>query len=214
MRFIKYISIIIFFCIVSSCYAEDYNFPEPVNTLKTKITPIYGKTFANPGETLIELIATPEAAYMTATEKVEHTNLKWLTLEGVQESGQNIISQPWECKKPHQAFTYTLSARAEIGSTIFSTIRFHAHLTSKWCSKAKKNEEIQKNRERRKYEEEIKQTEKNERISAETERKRIEEERHKFESNCIAIGGTPVHVTGQFEIVCKAPNGGTLIVPN
>lgn len=190
--------------------------PKPVTALRAVVTAHPENTtgidaYTNAGYTSVELVSTPEAAYETATDAATDTHLKWLTEEA--ENGPLIVKQPWECAHPHQSFTYVLTARATVGATITTTVHFHAELTARWCTKHKELAEQASRRIQKEEAAERRRTEENERISAETERHRIEGAQKHYEANCRAIGGAPVEIDGGTKIVCRAPNGGVLIVP-
>jgi hypothetical protein len=186
---------------------------QPVAALDTAIYSHHGRSYAHPGRTSVELVATPEARFMTAIELGNNTELQWLAGE----FPENTFVQPWDCRQPKRVFHYTLTARAEVGATLTTKVTFHAQLSAHWCAVAKRREARQRaEAERRAAEQraaERRRSEEAERESAKIERERIEGEQHHFEANCRAVGGTPVEIDGGTKIVCKGPNGGAIIVP-
>jgi Protein of unknown function (DUF3761) len=148
----------------------------------------HSSSYKHPGYSSIELVSTPEAAYMTATEPRTRTHLRWLT----EEAGENVVKVPWECKRPHQTFRYRLTARGQVGDTVTTHVTFHAQLSSRWCAASKARDEAQRLAAQREREAE--------------HRAREERERHSVESTC--TNGTYVNSRGN--TVCKpeeSPSG-------
>jgi hypothetical protein len=110
---------------------------QPVVSLSAVVTAHHGSSYKHPGYSSVELVSTPEAAYMTATEPATRAHLRWLT-EGEREN--DVIRVPWECRRPDQTFRYVLTARGEVGATVTSTAVFHAQLSRRWCVAARAKE--------------------------------------------------------------------------
>jgi hypothetical protein len=192
-------------------------FAEPVQTLQAMVTAHHGHSYTHPGSTTITLVSTPDAAYMTATESVTHTRLKWLT----EEAAGNTVTQPWECAHPDQRFVYTLTARANVGTTVTTTVRFQAQLNAKWCAAARRAEGMAERRVAKAEAEreqrvlrEAKKLEEEERYKAEQPQR----ERAQWEANCHAAGGHVVwqHVgdAGAEAPYCYGPVGNPIDVPD
>jgi hypothetical protein len=187
---------------------------QPVTALRAVVNAHHGSSYKRPGYTTLELVSTPEAAYMTASERRTKTHLRWLT----EESDTNAIEVPWECKHLRQAFRYTLTARGQVGETVTTTIVFHAQLSAHWCAAAKAREEAQRAAAKRKHETELReaaQREANQRAAERRETEHRETEHRETEhreaehreaaSTC--TNGTYVNSAGN--TVCKPEESST-----
>jgi hypothetical protein len=173
---------------------------QAVTALRAVVTAHHGSSYKHPGYSAIELVSTPEAAYMTASERLTRTHLRWLT----DEAETNVVRAPWECRRPHQPFHYVLTARGEVGATVSTTVAFHAQLRARWCAAAKASEEAAV---RRRREAEARAAEKRaaEQRAAEQRRahERDEEEAltQERETTSTCTNGTYVNSSGN--TVCK-----------
>lgn len=183
---------------------------EAVKEVRAVLRPHHGHTYKTPGYTSIEIITIPEAAYETATDNGIHTKLKWLTEPGEAQ----IIEQPWNCHARNEQFDYVITARAAVGETVSTMVRFRPQLSAGWCARAKSREAAAKRRQAA----EARRQKERERISADTERERIESERKRFEAECEAHGGSTI-IPGTFssqreaeenEVLCRNERGETL----
>jgi hypothetical protein len=116
-----------------ACNGEEV---QAVASLRGVIAAHHGSSYKHPGYSSVELISTPEAAYMTATEPATRTHLHWLSSE----QEDNVVRVPWECERPRETFRYVLTARGEVGATVSTTVVFHAQLSAHWCAAAKAKE--------------------------------------------------------------------------
>lgn len=165
---------------------------QPVVSLSAVVSAHHGSSYAHPGYSLLELVSTPEAAYMTASEPKTRTHLRWLT----EEQEANVVRVPWECKHPHRAFRYTLTARGKIGATVTATAVFHAQLSTRWCAAAKAKEEAKRAAERRRHEVEAREKERRDR-----ERREAAEHEASERETSTCTNGTYVNSSGN--TVCK-----------
>ncbi len=181
---------------VEACEGED----QAVTSLYAVLKAHHGTSYKRPGYTSIELISTPEAAYMTASEPRTKTHLQWLT----DEAESNVIDVPWSCASPDQTFHYRLTARAHVGETVSTNVRFHAQLSTRWCSAAKAREQAQRLAAQRRRELELRERERHQR--EQLERQAHEHEIPEGASTC--TNGTYVNSAGN--TVCKpevSPSG-------
>jgi hypothetical protein len=161
---------------------------QPVVSLRGIVHSHRGSSYRHPGYSTLELVSTPEAAYMTANEPRTRTHLRWLT----EEAEGNAVKVTWDCRRPYQAFHYTLTARGQVGDTVTAHITFHAQISRRWCDAAKAREEAQRiaaERRRRVAEEE----------AARHKREQAEREAHETTGTC--TNGTYVNSAGN--TVCK-----------
>jgi len=131
-------------------------------------------------------------------------------------SGLNV---PWSCQHPHRIYHYTVEARGMYsGEPIVRTGQIQlGQRSTQWCAAAKRKEAAATARKRaednRHYAERIG----HERETRERHAQEQAATEQLFETNCRAIGGTPVRVqslnTGNEVVVCRSPEGGTLPVP-
>jgi hypothetical protein len=177
---------------------------QPVTSLRAVVTAHHGSSYKHPGYSSLELISTPEAAYMTATEPAARVRDRWLT--GERES--NIVRVPWECKRPREIFRYVLTARGEAGATVSTTAVFRAQLSAHWCASEKAKEEATKRAAaRRRHEAEAREAEERaaeqhaveERRARERHEEAVQTQERETTSTC--TNGTYVNSSGN--TVCK-----------
>jgi hypothetical protein len=178
---------------------------QPVTSLQAIVKAHHGTTYRLPGYTTLELVSTPQAAYLTASEPRTKAHVQWLT----EETEADVVEVPWECRHPRQTFHYTLTARGRVGATATTTIVFHAQLSAHWCAAAKAREEAQRAA-KRKHAAELRAAAQREAERRASERR--ETERREVASTC--TNGTYVNSAGN--TVCKpeesstgAPEGAT-----
>jgi Protein of unknown function (DUF3761) len=172
---------------------------QPVTALRAVVKAHRGSTYKHPGSTTVELVSTPEAAYMTASDMRTGLHAQWLT----EEAEANAIDVPWDCRRPFQAFDYKLTARGLVGATITTRIVFHAQLSAHWCAGAKAREEAQRAAVRRRHEAEQRAAVQHEAERRAAERQEIEH--RESASNC--TNGTYVNSAGN--TVCKPEESST-----
>ncbi len=174
--------------------------PQPVVSVRGVVTAHHGSSYRHPGYSLVELISTPEAAYMTATEPATRTHLRWLTAE----QDGNGVRVPWECRRPHETFRYALTARGEVGATVSTTVVFHAQLSAHWCAAARAKE-IAAARRRREAEQHAAAERAAQKRAAEerrtSERREQEAQSRERETTSTCTNGTYVNSSGN--TVCK-----------
>ncbi|HEX3910736.1 MAG TPA: DUF3761 domain-containing protein [Solirubrobacteraceae bacterium] len=179
-----------------ACEAEG----RPVTSLHAVLRPHHGSSYRHPGYTSLELVSTPEAAYMTASEPRTGTHVQWLT----EEAEANVLEVPWSCRHPNQAFHYKLTARGHLGETVTTSVTFHAQLSARWCSATKAREEAQ--RLAAQHRRELEQRERERRQRERSERETRERQGREQASTC--TNGTYVNSAGN--TVCKpeeSPSG-------
>jgi hypothetical protein len=179
-----------------ACEGED----QAVTSLYAVLEAHHGSSYKRPGYTSVELVSTPEAAYMTASEPRTRTHLQWLT----DEAESNAVEVPWSCRHPNQVFRYRLTARARVGETVSTSVTFHARLSARWCSAAKAREAAQRLAAQRRRELEVREQERRRR--EQVERQAHEHEAPEGASTC--TNGTYVNSAGN--TVCKpeeSPSG-------
>jgi len=174
----------------------------PVVSLRAVVHAHRGSSYKHPGFSSLELVSTPEAAYMTASEPKSRVHLRWLT----EELEQNVVTVPWSCSHPHQAFHFTLTARGQVGDTVTTRSTFHAQLSAHWCAATLAREEAQRLAAQRRREAEVREAQKREAEHGEAERR--EAERRETETTSTCTNGTYVNSAGN--TVCKpetSPSG-------
>lgn len=179
---------------------------QAVTALRAVVKAHHGSTYKHPGYTTLELVSTPQAAYLTASEPRTKAHVQWLT----EETEADVVEVPWECRHPRQSFHYTLTARGHVGATVTTRVVFHAQLSAQWCAVAKAREEARRAAARHKREAEL-------RAAAQREAERRAAERRETEHREVAstcTNGTYVNSAGN--TVCKpetvttgAPEGAT-----
>jgi Protein of unknown function (DUF3761) len=161
---------------------------QPVTSLRAVVRAHHGSSYKHPGYSSIELVSTPEAAYMTANEPQARIHRRWLT----EEVEENVVTVPWDCRHPGRSFHLKLTARGHVGDTVTTHVDFHAQLSARWCAATQAREEAQRLAAQRKREVEQREA-----------RRREEEQHHKAESTC--TNGTYVNSAGN--TVCKPEPG-------
>ncbi len=169
----------------------------PVSALRAVVSAHHGSSYKRPGYSAVKLVSTPEAAYETFTEARTGVHLQWLTAE--RES--NVVTVPWSCRHPRQAFHDTLTARGNVGATVTTEVTFHAPLSAQWCAAARGREEAQRAAAKRRHEAERRETERRET----TEREARQRSEHETASTC--TNGTYVNSAGN--TVCKPEESST-----
>ena len=129
------------------------------------------------------------------------------------------LNVPWSCQHRRSVYHYTIEAIGMYsGEPIVRAGQVGlAQRSARWCAAAKRKEAAENGRKRaeenRHYAERIRHEREGRERHAQEEAAREQ----LFETNCRAIGGTPVRVqsvqTGNEIIVCRSPGGGTLPVP-
>jgi hypothetical protein len=188
-----------------SCESEQ---GQAVTSVRGLVIPHHGGSYKRPGYSSLQVVSTPEAAYITASEPRTSVHSQWLTAE--RES--NVITAKWDCRRPRQTFSYVLTARGEAGATVTARVTFHAQLSTRWCATAKRREEAQRLATTRRHEAEAREAElRKQRAVEHREAERHEAERGPAPSTC--TNGTYVNSAGN--TVCKpetspsAPAGAT-----
>ncbi len=162
---------------------------QPVTSLRAVVRAHHGSSYKRPGYSSIELVSTPEAAYMTANEPRARIHRRWLT----EEAEENVVTVPWDCRHPGRSFHFKLTARGHVGDTVTTHVDFHTQLSARWCAATQAREEAQRLAAQRKREAEQHEA-----------RRREEEQQHqKTESTC--TNGTYVNSAGH--TVCKPEPG-------
>ncbi len=175
--------------------------PVSITTLHVAPIPRPGHTTISPGYTYLRISTNP-LAYITVTFKAHGQTISTAYDWGEAVTG-TIKFVGWSCAQPNTTYHYAVEAVGDTGNPITVHGSFRG-VSRRWCAATERRE----------------QAERNQRL-----RHRLEQERHeadeqnrrarRFESNCRAIGGTPVTIItgGGPEIVCRSPEGGTLTVP-
>lgn len=183
----------------------------PVISLRGVATAHHGSSYAHPGYTTLNVLSTPEAAYVTVSDPRTHARLQWLT--GERES--NVVRFAWSCRRPRQAFREILTARANVGATVTAEVSFHAQLSTHWCQASKQREEARRAAAKRQREAVKREAaERQEHEAAEQhEREHREQSEREHQSSSECTNGTYVNSAGN--TVCKpvesemAPAGAT-----
>jgi hypothetical protein len=166
---------------------------QPVTSLRAVVRAHHGSSYKHAGYSSIELVSTPEAAYMTANEPRLRIHRRWLT----EEAEENVVTVSWDCRHPGRSFHFKLTARGHVGDTVTTHVDFHAQLSARWCAATKAREEAQRLAAQRKREAERRESQRH-------EEERRQAEAHKSEPTC--TNGTYVNSAGN--TVCK-PEPGT-----
>jgi hypothetical protein len=192
----------------------------PITSIQLVVSPHHGHTYRHPGFTNFEVLTAPEpAAFMTIDLHYGRENLGQLAWKPPYSAQQREESRSgyveWDCHFPNEAITYVAGARGETGPTMTATGTFRALISAKWCRFARKRE-IAVNRRRGEEEARARREEREEQARHNREKAEHERAEHeRFESNCRALGGTPVtiHLSTGSARVCRGPNGGLIPVP-
>jgi hypothetical protein len=175
----------------SACESEP---GQAVTTLRGVVRSHHGSSYEHPGYSTLEVVSTPEAAYVTASEPKTAVHEQWLTSQ--RES--NAVVVRWTCRHPRQAFHYTLTARGEVGATVTAQVTFHAQLSARWCAAAKQRREARRAAVRR-HEAELREAKQREEAAH-----RLAEQR---EAASTCTNGTYVNSAGN--TVCKPEHSST-----
>jgi hypothetical protein len=107
----------------------------------------------------------------------------------------------WSCRLRGQLIHYTVQAQGGSGPPLVSTGVFRIRLTARWCIAAKHRESSEEAHHRAEERKE----------AAEAHRHELE----RYETNCRAIGGTPVEISTSEgrRVVCHSKTGGVIPVP-
>jgi hypothetical protein len=189
-------------CVPSPSGACEREEGQPVTSLRAVVQAHHGSSYKHPGFSSLELVSTPEAAYMTASEPNGRLRFRWLT----EELEQNVVTVPWSCLHPHQAFHFKLTARGQVGDTVTASVTFHAQLSTHWCTATLAREEAQRLAAQRRREAEVRQAQRREAEHREAEHR--EAERRESETTATCTNGTYVNSAGN--TVCKpeeSPSG-------
>lgn len=180
-------------CAATGSSEECESGESPVTALRGVATAHHGNSYAHPGYTTLDVLSTPEAAYVTVSDPQMHVHLQWLTAE--RES--NAVRFAWSCRRPRQAFRELLTARASVGATITAEVTFHAQLSSRWCQAKRQREEAQRAAAKRERE-----------VVEQRDREQGEREQHEHESASTCSNGTYVNSAGN--TVCKPEESSTV----
>jgi hypothetical protein len=167
---------------------------QAVSMLRAVVKAHHGSSYQHPGYTTINVVSTPEAAYLTVSEPRTRTHLQWLTAE----TEGNVVKAQWSCRRPRQTFRDILTARGNVGATVSTEITFHAQITRRWCSAAMQREEAQRAAAKRQHEAELREAKRR-------EAEQHEAEQHESASTC--TNGTYVNSAGN--TVCKPEESST-----
>jgi Protein of unknown function (DUF3761) len=184
----------------SACEGEQ---GQTVATLRAVVAAHRGSSYKRPGYSSLKLVSMPEAAYLTASEPRTRTHLQWLTAD--RES--NVVTVPWDCRRPGQTFHFALTARGNVGATVTATVTFHAQLGTRWCAAAKAREEAQRLAAKRRHEAEVREAQRREAEHREAERREVENR----EATSTCTNGTYVNSAGN--TVCKPEESPTGTAP-
>jgi putative hemolysin len=176
--------------------------PVSVTTLRVAVVQRPGHTTISPGYTYLRITTNP-LSYLTVTFKGGGSTIPQAYDWGELATG-TIKFFGWSCAQPNATYHYTVEAVGDTGNPMSVHGSFKG-VSRRWCAATKRRE----------------QAERNERLRHrhEQERREVEEQNRntqRFESNCRAIGGTPVTVmtSDGSERVCRSPEGGRLPVPD
>jgi putative hemolysin len=182
--------------------AEQRAHETPLTRLSVSLETVHGKSSSYPGDTLIYVAV---AAYAHVTIKLVHGK-HHRTVHYEEVGTANGAPGPtlviWSCSNAGGQYSYTVTARSDVGPTLTRRGHFKA-VTVTRCAALRRQEQDARQRDIRKYEEEVKRTEREQRAAVERE-----------EYNCRAEGGTPItlHTSEGNVPACRAPDGGLLPV--
>ncbi len=183
----------------------------PATRLEVKLRSHHGGFYGEPGHTDIFITATPYA-HLAFTADHGLGKKHWRQPGGKAgedeeeanegEVGHIIIR--WSCRHPGETVHYSVQALGGSGSPLVRREHFKEPLSRQWCAAAKRREQREATEERQ--------------HQAEERREEAAQRRHAvehFETNCRAIGGTPVEISTSEgrQVVCRSKNGGIIPVP-
>lgn len=184
--------------------AEKRAHETPLTHLSVSLETVHGKSSSYPGDTLIYVAV---AAYAHVTIKLVHGK-HHRTVHYEEVGTANGAPGPtlviWSCSNAGGEYSYTVTARSDVGPTLTRRGHFKA-VTVTRCAALRRQEQEARQRDIRKYEEEVNRSEREQREAVEREA-----------YNCRAEGGTPItlHTSEGNVPACRAPNGGLLPVPD
>lgn len=176
--------------------------PVSVTALHVAVIQRPGHTTISPGYTYLRITTNP-LSYITATFKAKGQSIPETYDWGELATG-TIKFFGWSCAQPSGTYHYTVEAVGDTGNPMSVHGSFKG-VSRRWCAATERREQAERNQRLR------------HRIAQ--ERREAEEQNRntqRFESNCRAIGGTPVTVMTSegSERVCRSPEGGRLPVPD
>jgi hypothetical protein len=191
----------------------------PATLLRLAVRSYHGSSYSGPGQTDIAISTTPYAR-VTVTGDHGVKTFRFQQLVEGQIEDEESLSGPgpapgpaintiyWSCHLRGQTIHYTVKAQGSTGPPLVRTGAFKITLSARWCATAKRREDRQTRRDTR----ERQKTEAEERKEAAAKH---QHEVERYETNCRAIGGTPVEISTSEgnRIVCHSKTGGVIPVP-
>jgi hypothetical protein len=172
----------------------------PVKHLTVRAVAHSGHSKNAPGYTNLDLNTSPYTHITIRLARYGHVteHLEW---GGSSMAVAMVI--PWSCKSPGSTYSYTVTAKSNVGRAITR----RGHFTPVSVSRCHEYEAQEREAQERHEHEVI--------AGYEREAREERERRERYESNCRKLGGEPVelNVGGEYRIYCKAPGGGTIPVP-
>ena len=181
----------------------------PATFLNVTVRSHRGSFYSAPGWTAI-VISTSPYARVTVTGDHGARTFRFQHPEagGWGEPGPEVLTTYWSCHGRGQTLHFSVQAQGGSGAPLMYSGHFKNTLTARWCAAAKRKERAEGFERRAKVRKEAAE-------HARRERERHQREVERFETNCRAIGGTPVeiHTSEGNRIVCHSKTGGVIPVP-
>jgi hypothetical protein len=186
--------------------AIDQDHKTPVSHLYARANAHPGNSSQHPGYTSLFVDTVPFAHVTITLSRRGHRltqSFEWVGEPTDLAVGDQATSIEWSCGHPGGTYAYTVTARSDVGPTLTR----HGHfspVSETRCHTLKRREREAKERNDRRYAEEVGR-----------QQRELREGSERFASNCRAEGGTPITIqtSGENVQACKAPGGGLLSVP-
>ena len=172
----------------------------PVTHLSVSAVAHHRHSRNDPGYTNLDLNTSPYAHILIKLSRYGHIteHLEW---GGSTKAVAMVV--PWSCKSPGGTYSYTITAKSNVGRTWTRRGQFSPVSVSRCHEYEAKEQEARERHDREVL------------AGYEQEAREERERRERYETNCRKLGGEPVelNVGGEYRIYCRAPGGGTIPVP-
>jgi hypothetical protein len=181
---------------------EAVDLAKPITKLSVKAIARLGHSSEHPGLSVLRITTDPFAYVMIKLHRYGHTTerLSMSPSSMTDSSTTTDAEYDWTCKRPGGVYTYVVTARTNVGTTLTRKGRFKP-VSAARCHALKRYEREARERSARAYGERIRH-----------EREAEEATQREGEFNCRQRGGTVVqlYVEGEPRLGCRSPLGGLI----
>jgi len=181
---------------------EAVDLAKPISKLSVKAIARPGHSSEHPGLSVLRITTDPFAYVTIKLHRYGHTTerLNMSPSSMTDSSATTDAEYGWTCKRPGGVYTYVVTARTNVGTTLTRKGRF-TPVSAARCRVLKRYEHEARERSAHAYSERIRH-----------EREAEEALRREGEFNCRQRGGTVVtlFIEGESRLGCRAPSGGLL----